>query len=254
MLEFTKENSIATIRMVPSGEDCPNIVQVSAELWDIQKEITHDKDLRVVILTAGKSGIFFGDGSADEDFMTSGSVDDLLSRCAVAAAVGAMDRPVIAAIGGDALGQGLEIALACDLRICTEKSCLGMNQVNSGGMPWDGGTQRLSRLVGKGKALEMILLGETIDAREALRIGLVHKVSTPDELDETVRKMALKMARQSPTSMNYTKEAVLKGMDMTLEQGLRLEADLYYLIHTTQDRTEGIRAFKEKRQPDFTGM
>ena len=128
-----------------------------------------------------------------------------------------------------------------------------MPQVAQGELPWDGGTQRLSRLVGKAKALEMILLGESIDASEAYRIGLVHKVFSSDMLMDTVQGIARKIARQSPVSLAYAKEAVNKGMDLTLAQGLRLEADLYFLLHNTRDRIEGIEAFREKRRPDFKG-
>jgi enoyl-CoA hydratase/carnithine racemase len=170
-----------------------------------------------------------------------------------AAIIAAIDRPVIAAINGVALGQGLELALACDLRVCSRTASFGMPQLTSGEMPWDGGTQRLSRLVGRGKALELILLGETIDADEALRIGLVHKIAPPAEMSGMVRMMARKISDQSLSALAYVKEAVYKGMDLTLEQGLRLEADLYYLLHTTRDRTEGIEAFRGKRQPRFEG-
>jgi enoyl-CoA hydratase/carnithine racemase len=161
--------------------------------------------------------------------------------------------PVIAAINGRATGLGLEMALACDMRMCSHNAQLGMPQVSHGEMPWDGGTQRLSRLVGKGKALEMILLGESIDAGEAYRIGLVHKVFTPSQLMDAVQEIAGKIARQSPVSLAYAKEAIKKGMDLTLDQGLRLEADLYYLLHTTRDRVEGISAFRQKRRPKFKG-
>jgi enoyl-CoA hydratase/carnithine racemase len=160
---------------------------------------------------------------------------------------------VIAAISGDAIGQGLELALACDIRIASEASRFGLPQIESGVIPWDGGTQRLSRLVGKGKALEMILTGEMIEAQEALRIGLVHKVLPKKDLTEVTMKMAQEMASKGPIALRYTKEAIYKGMDMTLEQGLHLEADLYLLIHTSKDRTEGIQAFREKKKPQFEG-
>jgi enoyl-CoA hydratase/carnithine racemase len=107
--------------------------------------------------------------------------------------------------------------------------------------------------VGKAKALELILLGETIDAEEAQRIGLVQRVTPPEDLMTAVMDLAHKMAAKSPVSLAYVREAIHKGMDLTLDQGLRLEADLYYLIHTTDDRTEGIKAFREKRRPEFKG-
>ena len=130
------------------------------------------------------------------------------------------------------------------------------------GRPRAGGTHtigaasaraRLLRVIGKSKALEMVLMGERIDSKEAYRIGLVNKVVRSDELKTTVMATAHKMADASPISLEYTKEAIDKGMDLTLEQGLRLEADLYYLIHTTSDREEGIRAFQEKRKVQFEG-
>jgi enoyl-CoA hydratase/carnithine racemase len=171
----------------------------------------------------------------------------------VAEPIAKIDRPVIAAIQGDALGQGLEMALACDLRVAAETSRFGLPQIHTGLIPWNGGTQRLTRLVGRGKALEMILTGETIDAREAYQVGLVNKVVPPKELMSTVTGMAREMASKGSIALRYTKEAVYQGMDLTLEQGLRLEADLYLLIHTTKDRTEGIKAFREKRVPKFEG-
>jgi len=123
----------------------------------------------------------------------------------------------------------------------------------AGLMPMDGGTQRLPRLIGKGKALEMILSGDIIDSREALAIGLVSQVIPPQELLEKTMAFANSMAAKAPIAMRYVKEAVNKGLDLTLDQGVRLEADLYFLIHTTVDRTEGIKAFQEKRKPQFKG-
>ena len=120
-------------------------------------------------------------------------------------------------------------------------------------IPWDGGTQRLSRLVGKGKAMEMILTGDMIDAQEALRIGLVNKIVRSQELLEVVMDMAHEMASKAPLALRYAKETVNKGMDLNLEQGLRLEADLYLLLHTTQDRTKGIKAFQERQEVQFEG-
>jgi enoyl-CoA hydratase/carnithine racemase len=186
--------------------------------------------------------------------MVSGVGEEIgIKLSSIAEPIARMDRPVIAAIQGDALGQGLEMVLACDIRIATEISRFGLPQIREGLIPWNGGTQRLARLVGRGKALEMIFAGETIDAREAYRVGLVNKILPPQELMSTVMNMAGEMATKGSIALRYTKEAVYQGMDLTLEQGLRLEADLYLLIHTTKDRTEGIKAFREKRVPKFEG-
>jgi enoyl-CoA hydratase/carnithine racemase len=171
----------------------------------------------------------------------------------VAAAIADIEKPVIAAVNGDAFGQGLELALACDVRIASSTARLGFPNVARGIIPMDGGTQRLSRIVGKGKALELILTAETISAEEAEKIGLVSKVVTPESLAAEVNTLAKTMATKAPIALRYIKEAVNKGTDMTLEQGLRLEADLYFLLHTTSDRTEGIQAFQQKRTPEFKG-
>lgn len=252
MITCTKKESVATITLSRPAEKNTINTQMAAELKTIRDEISRDKTIRSIIIAADGKEVFCA-GTDTEEFLALQNRAKGMELFAVASTIDTFDCPVIAAIGGDALGQGLELALACDLRICSQNTKFGMPQVAAGQMPWDGGTQRLSRLVGRGKALEMILLGETIEAREAYRIGLVHRVVSPVELMQVVSDMAYKMARMSPISLAYTKEAVKKGMDLTLEQGLRLEADLYYLIHTAQDRAEGIKAFQEKRQPDFKG-
>jgi enoyl-CoA hydratase len=169
----------------------------------------------------------------------------------------AMDRcgqPIIAAINGFALGGGLELALACDIRIAGEDSLLGLTEVNLAIIPGGGGTQRLPRLVGRGKALEMILTGARIDAREALRIGLVERVVPTAEVHAAAQTLAKTLAERAPIAMRYAKEAVVKGLGMSLEDGLRLENDLATLLRTTEDRLEGAKAFLEKRKPRFTGQ
>lgn len=252
MVVYQKNKSIAMITLNrPDAENRINI-EVADALRDIRHQINQDETVKVIIIT-GQGNKTFSSGVDSEAFVRFEDKTKRIKLFSVASTMGSFKRPVIAAINGDAFGQGLELALSCDLRICSKSAQFAMPHLADNEMPWDGGTQRLSRLVGRGKAIEMILLGETMDAVEAHRIGLVHQVVPPAKLLKVVADMARQMAEMSPISLAYAKEAIQKGMDLTLRQGLGLEADLYYLIHTTKDRTEGIEAFREKRQPRFEG-
>ncbi len=206
-------------------------IQSETELADLCDQLVWDEETRVVV--------FAFDGGMENSY--SGHVCQL-------------KQPVIAAIRGDALGSGLELALACDIRIGTESSRFGLPQIREGCIPSGGGTQRLPRLIGPGKAMEMILTGELIDAGEACRMGLLNRVVAQEALMGAAISMAEEMALKSPLSLSYVKEALYGGMDRTLEQGIQMEMDLYLLLFSTQDRTEGITAFKEKRKPQFKGI
>ncbi len=224
----------------------------SVDVTELCDETTWDEEVHVVVISDAGEKAFSGETDLTK-VVSMGGLEGETEPQSLAEPISELDRPVIAAISGDAIGQGLGLVLACDLRIASETSRFGLPQIKTGRLPWDGGTQRLSRLVGRGKALEMILTGEIMDAQEALRIGLVNKVIPKKDLMEVTMKMAQEMASRGPIASRYIKEAIYKGMDMTLEQGLRLEADLYLLLHTTKDRTEGISAFREKRTPHFEG-
>lgn len=163
-------------------------------------------------------------------------------------------KPYIAAINGYALGGGCELAMSCDIRIAADTAWFGQPEINIGTMPGFGGTQRLPRLVGKGRALEMILTGEMIDAREAWRIGLVNKVVTGEELLPAAHKLALKLAGKSMAAMKFCRDAVHAGMEMALPHACLYEADLFALSFSTADQKEGMRAFLEKRQPVFVDL
>ena len=212
--------------------------QMTGEIAHACEHISEDDDVYVVILT-GEGNIFCSGGEPATH---------------AAAAIAAIDRPVIASINGPASGAGLELALAADIRICSDTATFTMPQVAEGLLPCDGGTQRLPRIVGRGKALELLLTAETISAKEALEIGLVSAVYPSADLEAETAKLAKSITAKGPLALRYLKEAVIKGMDLTLEQGLRLEADLYFLLHTTSDRTEGITAFREKRDPEYKGL
>jgi len=231
--------------------------QLAQELAEACLEINQDEDVHVVTITGAGDGVFCRGSELEKSFQASDAAtkpEQLIIPGNVAASIASIDRPVIAAINGDALGQGLELALSCDIRIASEKARFGFPQAALGLIPMDGGTQRLPRLVGSGKALELIYTADTIGAEEAFEIGLVSKVVPAENLAPEVETLAQTIAGKAPIALRYIKEAVNKGLDLTLEQGLRLEADLYFLLHTTADRTEGIKAFLEKRPPEFKGQ
>jgi enoyl-CoA hydratase/3-hydroxyacyl-CoA dehydrogenase len=164
-----------------------------------------------------------------------------------------MSKPVIAAINGYALGGGLELAMTCDLRIAAEHAELGNTEIKRGMIPGWGGTQRLVRIVGLGRAKEMLMLGRMIKADEALRIGLVHRVVHYEKLRDEVRAIAKELAEGPPIAMKYVKQATNFGTQVPLEAGLRLEAALFALTSSTEDIKEGIEAFFSKRKAEFKG-
>ena len=164
-----------------------------------------------------------------------------------------MGQPVIACVQGGAIGAGLELALACDVRIAAEGAMFALPDVEMGMVPRAGGTQRLPRLVGPAKAAELVLLGGTLDVGAALACGLVNHVTPRDALLAAAERMAGRIAEQGPLAVRYAKEAMQRGMDMPLDQALRFETDLTVILQTTADRAEGVAAFLEKRSPEFTG-
>ena len=244
-LIYQKKGRVVTITLNRPDENNAINTEMAMALADVCAEINQDRQIRVVTIT-GAGKVF----SVGTDW---GNYPEDIDLRSAATAISRLNCPVIAAINGDALGQGLELALACDLRITAETARLGLPGITSGILPFDGGTQRLPRLVGRARALEMILIGEPIGAGEACRTGLVHKVVTVNELLPVVNDIAQKIAASAPLALRYAREAVDKGLELTLENGLRLETDLYALLQTTGDRTEGITAYLNKRQPKFKG-
>ncbi|MBN1381026.1 MAG: enoyl-CoA hydratase/isomerase family protein [Deltaproteobacteria bacterium] len=224
---------------------------MASEMRTILDAIGWDSDIAVFLLTG--QGADFSTGTDADSFQSFKRREDRINHHAMASRIASLTQPIIAALDGAAFGQGLELALACDIRIASDRSRFAMTQINTGEMPFDGGTQRLPRLIGRMKALEMILYADIIDVQAAKEMGLVNRVVPHDSLLSEALKLAGDLTAKSPLALKYAKEAVLKGMDMTLAQGMRLEADLYFLLHTTDDRREGIEAFREKRSPKFTG-
>lgn len=232
----------------------------AAALNEICRTINQDSEVRVAVIRGtGDKAFCLGEdtallsGGAAGGPPAADSLADFGLRRNVAEMVSGIECPVIAAVNGDALGAGLALALACDLRIASAGASFGIGDTARDCLLANGLTQLLPRVVGRGKAMELLLTADPIAAAEALNIGLVHRVLPPEEAAAEADRLAGEMAARAPIALRYAKEAVNKGMDLTLEQALRLECDLYMILHTTGDRTEGITAFRDKKKPTFKG-
>jgi enoyl-CoA hydratase/carnithine racemase len=250
---FEKREHAAIITIPGFTTDRIGTDAFSYNLAELCVEIEMDEEIRVVIITTPQENTLHEEGAAKKPLSSDprGETSALLPH--LSESIAGLDRPTIAAIHGDAFGQGLELAMACDMRIASESSRFGLPHIYEGLIPQDGGTQRLPRLVGKGKALEMVLTGELIDAGEALRTGLINMIQSSGNVMKKALELARDMASKAPIALRFAREAIYKGMDLTLDQGLRMEGDLYLLLYGTQDRIHGIESFKKKQKPSFQG-
>ena len=252
---FEKKNAIAYVTVNrPKVLNALNMATME-ELRSAFHEIKNDAGVRVVILT----------GSGEKAFIAGADIGELAKHDAVSAKaythrgqsvlnlIENLGKPVIACINGFSLGGGCEIAMACTIRLASENAKLGQPEVKLGIMPGYGGTQRLPRLVGKGIAMQYVLTGEMITAQEAHRIGLVNEVTAPADLIPRAEVIAAKIIANAPLAVQYSMEAINKGMEMTLSEGLFLEATLFAVCCATEDKTEGTTAFLEKRAASFKG-
>ena len=226
------------------------------ELIEIVSDLKHDNDIRVVIIT----------GAGDKAFVAGADITEFREATPIiiqerAATTGQqlyndiedLPMPVIAMINGFCLGGGNELAMVCDIRIASENAKFGQPEINVGIIPGAGATQRLPRLIGWGKAKELIYTGRIIDAAEAERIGLVDKVVPQDKLEDTVNQLAETIASKSPVIVKIAKKTINKGMYTDLAAGLSYERTSFSLCFSTEDHMEGIMAFLEKRKPEFKG-
>jgi enoyl-CoA hydratase len=224
------------------------------ELEALLANVARNRAIRVAILTGAGSKAFVAGADIGEmrGMMPTEARDLALLGHRVCAAVERLPQPVIAAVNGYALGGGCELALSCDMRIAAETARFGQPEVNLGIIPGFGGTQRLARLIGKGRALEMVLSGEMIDAAEALRIGLVNRVVPGENLLAEAKRLAGKIAAKGTVALRLCKEAVINGLEMDLARACAYEADLFGFCFSTHDQKEGMAAFLEKRPALFT--
>lgn len=229
--------------------------QVMAELGDAAERIATDPAIKGAILTGAGPKSFVA-GADISDLAKQGPFDGkarALRGQGVLRRLETCGKPVIAAVNGFALGGGCELAMACHIRIASENAKFGQPEVKLGIAPGYGGTQRLPRLVGKGVAMQLILTAEMIDAAEAYRIGLVNKVVPANELMAETEKMLRGILSMGPLAVRLSMEAIDHGLEMTLDEGLLLEANHFGLLAATQDTKEGLSAFLEKRPAKFTG-
>lgn len=218
------------------------------------EELRKDSEVRVVVITgAGEKSFIAGADISEFTGQTAVSQRSVFQEATLFNSIDNFPKPVIAMINGFCLGGGCEIALACDLRIASEKAKLGQPEINLGIIPGGGGTQRLTRLIGEGKSMEMILTGDMIDANTALNLGLVNHVYSAADLEIKTMELANKIAEKSPIALQMAKEAVKLAAKSNLDEGLRREVDLFAICFSSQDKEEGVNAFLEKRKPVFTG-
>ena len=233
--------------------------QLNALSYDLVKdlclaleELDRDGEIRAIIVTGGEK--VFAAGADIKEMAARGPFDQRIQeRLAYRDRINKISKPVIAAVSGFALGGGCELALSCDIIIASETARFGQPEVNLGIIPGSGGTQRLTRAVGKYRAMEVVLTGEFMSAAEAERFGLVNRVVPLELLLDEAKSMARKIAAKPALAIKAAKEAVLKSANTSPEEGLEFERKSFYLLFASEDRAEGMKAFLEKRKPVFKG-
>jgi enoyl-CoA hydratase len=248
----TKENGYALIQL--NRPDVMNAINIALmkELVEALDEMDKQDDVRCVILTGTEKAFAAG---ADIKEMADASTVEMLQRDMFARwdRIRKFKKPIIAAVGGYALGGGCELAMTCDIIIASESAKFGQPEISIGVIPGAGGTQRLTRAVGKYKAMEMVLTGAMITAEEAKQWGLVVKVVPNEVLVDEAKNLAKAIASKPPLAAQLGKEAILKAFDTTIESGLEFERKNFYILFSTEDQKEGMKAFVEKRKPEWKG-
>jgi enoyl-CoA hydratase len=226
--------------------------ELMLEIRDSLKQLDEDENVRVIVLTGGEK--VFAAGADIKQMATATAIDMLnIDQFSTWDQIKKTRKPIIAAVSGFALGGGCELAMTCDMIVASETAKFGQPEIKIGTMPGAGGTQRLTRAIGKVRAMEMVLTGKFISAEEALNYGLVNRIVPVEVLLDETLKLAREIARQSPVAIKLAKESVNNAFNSTLDEGLVFERKNFYLTFASQDQKEGMAAFVEKRVPDFKG-
>lgn len=252
---YEKNEGIATITLNRPEALNALSTEVVEEILRAVEDVRTDENIRVVVLTgAGEKAFSAGADIKAMVGMTALKARELSSMGErLCVTLENLEKPVIAAINGYALGGGMEVAMACDLRIASENARMGQTEINIGLIPGWGGTQRLTRLVGMTKAKELVFTGRMIDARTAEQIGLLNMAVPADKFREIVHQLAVDLASKAPVALKVAKALITKGADMSLDAALELEREGFGVIGSTDDLKEGTSAFAEKRKPEFKG-
>jgi enoyl-CoA hydratase len=252
LVERRNRVAIITINR-PEKRNALNI-KTREEGAQVLEELSADESIRVVIFTgAGDKAFIAGADIAEFKGRTAITQREVMLGRSLFTAIDNFPKPVIAMVNGYCLGGGCELALSCDLRIASDKASFGQPEINLGIIPGGGGTQRLTRLIGEGKAMELILTGDIIDAQTAYNLGLVNMVVPAADLEAKTIELANRIADKSPVALRMAKEAVKLASRSNLDEGLRREVDLFALCFSSEDKDEGVSAFLEKRKPNFKG-
>jgi enoyl-CoA hydratase len=252
---YEKKGKVATVTLNrPQNLNALNSA-LMAEFHDVLTDAENDENVALIVVTGAGDRAFCAGADIPEiqAFSPIGARDFSLSLHEHTRHMERVKKPIIARINGFCLGGGQEIAMACDLRIASDKARFGQPEVNLGLIPGAGGTQRLTRLVGRTKAMEIAMLGDIIDANEAYRLGLLNKVVAAEELDQAVDELLQKLLSKSSVVLGIIKLAVNKGIEMDLDRALYYEAECFGSARATEDATEGLEAFLGKRKPEFKG-
>jgi len=254
-LVYEKSEGIATVTLNRPEALNSFSNELQKEVFEAVEDIKNDENVRVVVLTgAGEKAFSAGaDIKAMKGMNALGARELSLRGEKLCLAFENLEKPVIAAINGYALGGGLEVAMSCDIRIASENARMGQTEVNIGLIPGWGGTQRLTRLIGATKAKELIYTGRMIDAKTAEQLGILNMVVPADKFRETVRQFALELASKAPVALKVAKALINKGAEISLDAAVELEREGFGVVASTEDLQEGVSAFSEKRKPTFKG-